>query len=700
MGCATCGGTNIFLYPLQGGELYITDGHFDQALDSEGESYLIVEHGGAYANSVIDYSKTKVEISGGTFVGMNPAEIKKFNQTVDNKLDMTTEPQTNGCAEGYEPKDNGDGTYGIVKENIAKIGDVLYNDLAIAVEEVKSGETITLTKDVKIGTGIKVASGKNFTLDLGGYTYTIASNPVGSKGTETLGFQLLKDSNITIKNGTITSETGSGVKLLVMNYANLTLDGVELDGANLDDVANAGGYVMSNNNGTTVIKDSTITAPTDGVAFDVDYQASYPDGAKVSLEGNTTINGAIVYEENAQNSLVKDTTVTADAPEGYKWVKVGAKYSLQVAADYKFVVDPAEAEIVEGANETFTVDIKIASEKVDTFYSAEYIVKYDATLLTCAEDNNTNDFDETVGIISLEVLNQNGKVGESIGTLTFTAKDFDLTKETEIEVTGSVLATKFDSITGNSVEAGKGTGVVVMKETLEVTVGEGLVGANVAYNGTDYVISIAKENQGKQNTVKYTINGVENVVVLPVGTNEYTIDGDKILGDMEFEITDTFTVTVIGPYVEGYALVLVEGTADDGYTYDGHQMFKIEREAPANALEDVKYNGRYGWLVDGRTISGTKEEVLATIKEDAYKAITVGGASKSVETTCDVNSCFVNDGKINFQDVTAAYACQRVDFALTEADMYYFMELYLASDVNCDGRVDVLDTAMISNSYK
>jgi len=116
VGCATCGGTNIFLYPLQGGELYIKDGYFDQALDGAGESYLIVEHGGAYANSVIDYSKTKVEISGGTFVGMNPEELKYFNQTADNKLDTTTEPTTDGCADGYAPEDNGDGTYSVKVE--------------------------------------------------------------------------------------------------------------------------------------------------------------------------------------------------------------------------------------------------------------------------------------------------------------------------------------------------------------------------------------------------------------------------------------------------------------------------------------------------------------------------------------------------------------------------------------------------------
>ncbi|MBP3647298.1 MAG: hypothetical protein J6K55_12855, partial [Clostridia bacterium] len=107
--CETCGGTNIFLYPLQGGELYIKGGYFEQALDSNGESYLIVEHGGEYKNSVIDYSKTKVEITGGTFVGMNPEEIKYFQQTADDKLVMGE--TTDGCADGFAAADNGDDSY-------------------------------------------------------------------------------------------------------------------------------------------------------------------------------------------------------------------------------------------------------------------------------------------------------------------------------------------------------------------------------------------------------------------------------------------------------------------------------------------------------------------------------------------------------------------------------------------------------------
>ena len=152
-GCATCGGTNIFLYPLQGGELYIKGGHFDQALDAEGESYLIVEHGGSYANSVIDYSKTKVVISGGTFVGMNPEEIKYFNQTADNTLDTTTKPTTNGCELGYMANDNGDGTYGIKEWDlvIRNTDDLLRFAAMVNAGNTFAGKVVNLMADIDLG---------------------------------------------------------------------------------------------------------------------------------------------------------------------------------------------------------------------------------------------------------------------------------------------------------------------------------------------------------------------------------------------------------------------------------------------------------------------------------------------------------------------------------------------------------------------
>ena len=103
-----------------------------------------------------------------------------------------------------------------------------YDTLAEAITNVPDGGTVTLLKDAT-GSGVQVLSGTNFTLDLGGFTYTVTNPTVGSTGTETNGFQLLKDSTIKFKNGAITASTSSA-QILIQNYSNLTLEGVTLDG--------------------------------------------------------------------------------------------------------------------------------------------------------------------------------------------------------------------------------------------------------------------------------------------------------------------------------------------------------------------------------------------------------------------------------------------------------------------------------------
>lgn len=89
----------------------------------------------------------KVAISGGTFSSAVAPEY---------------------CAEGFEPKDNGDGTYGVQPDgNIAEIGSVKYTSLDDALKAAKDGETVKLLKDAELEE-VVIRSGR--TLDLNGHT--------------------------------------------------------------------------------------------------------------------------------------------------------------------------------------------------------------------------------------------------------------------------------------------------------------------------------------------------------------------------------------------------------------------------------------------------------------------------------------------------------------------------------------------------
>lgn len=204
---------------------------------------------------------------------------------------------------------------------VAQTGGRQYASLAPAIANVASGGTITMLSDVKDAEGIAVASGKNFTVDFNGHVYTIAGPGAGSPNTETNGFQLLKDSTIVFKNGTInTVENAPSKKIMriIQNYADLTLENMRFETAGL---ASREDYALSFNNGNIVFKGDTsiVMSSPERIAFDVCKYASYPSCA-VTFDDTFTgnIGGQIMYD-------AKDATTHALAFKGdgtYAGVKV------------------------------------------------------------------------------------------------------------------------------------------------------------------------------------------------------------------------------------------------------------------------------------------------------------------------------------------------------------------------------------------
>lgn len=178
-----------------------------------------------------------------------------------------------------------------------------YDSFSAAVEAVSADNkenTLILLKNTE-ESGFKVVEGQNITVDLNGYKYTINST-VGSTGTETNGFQLLKGSKVYFKNG----EIYQNLKAIVFqNYADLTLENVSVSA--MDDVD----YILSNNNGSLVLKGKTnITAPEGKVAFDVYYWPSngYVDGVVVTIDETFTgsIDGKIEYASDGSQDDYAD----------------------------------------------------------------------------------------------------------------------------------------------------------------------------------------------------------------------------------------------------------------------------------------------------------------------------------------------------------------------------------------------------------
>ena len=181
---------------------------------------------------------------------------------------------------------------------------VAYKTLDAAVAAVRVGvQTIIQLNQDMAGNGVKAQNGQDVIIDLGGHTFDVDGELVGSTGTETNGFQLLKGSKVTFRNGTIKSKKA---KLLIQNYSDLTLENVTLDAT-----GGVAQYVLSNNHGqVNVLGTSSILAPEGQHAFDVYYwPPAYKDGVSVYVNTTGTIRGAIEY--------AKSSDATEDAAEMY-----------------------------------------------------------------------------------------------------------------------------------------------------------------------------------------------------------------------------------------------------------------------------------------------------------------------------------------------------------------------------------------------
>ena len=208
-----------------------------------------------YVGSDVNESvNSTIEINGGTF---NQKLTVQNNVVEDSGIEVSggtfAEDPTPYLAESATIVDNGGGTYGVAATYVAKIGSTKYETLEEAWNAANDGDTITLLANCS-GNGLIAPQGKyatGLTVDFGGFTYTVDGNTVGSAGTETNDFQLLKNNTIIFQNGTITSTVA---KILVQNYSNLTLEDMTLDATKCAKKPE----VIGGNNGSVTVKGNTV----------------------------------------------------------------------------------------------------------------------------------------------------------------------------------------------------------------------------------------------------------------------------------------------------------------------------------------------------------------------------------------------------------------------------------------------------------
>lgn len=314
-------------------------------------------NGGTFAGAIVaDYGADNVDysISGGEFA---TAVSEEF--IAEDSLFYPTE---NGFTVGTQEQMEADPA----NTAVAVIGKMAYASLAEAVDAVpadNSPVTITLVggeNGVITAPGVKIVANKNITIDFNGLTYNV-TDTVGSSGTETNGFQLLKGSVVTLRNGKIISSTA---KILIQNYCNLTVEDMTLGGGENSVIQ----YVMSNNSGETHIKGNTNIIARDGwYAFDVYFWPS---------NGYTDVK--VIFDEDFSGSVEGKVEYTSDNTKKDEWfekaqllISEGSTGNFDIQLQKVSADNPDQANIVIGGG-TFanTIPESYISEN-SLFYPTE-----------------------------------------------------------------------------------------------------------------------------------------------------------------------------------------------------------------------------------------------------------------------------------------------------------------------------------------
>lgn len=212
----------------------------------------------------------------------------------------------------------------IIKNGVDKY----YYSLQDAIKDVEEKETIVILRDVADAAGLVIDENKQVVIDFNEHTYTLNGPGVGSKGTETLGFQIMSGQVVFI-NGTINcsednknrkwTETSSekGIAMMIQNYADLVLDQMTIDGTNIAHNGNNVRYIVSNNSGKVVINSTSIIAPEGDIAFDVckygSYSAPFVYCSQCNIDGEIELSGGALEVSKGVMQLTKPIKVKSDA---------------------------------------------------------------------------------------------------------------------------------------------------------------------------------------------------------------------------------------------------------------------------------------------------------------------------------------------------------------------------------------------------
>lgn len=263
--------------------------------------------------SINDAAKATIEVSGGTF----SADPTKY------------------VVEESAITKNADGTFGVEKAYLAKIGETSYYTMEEAFQAQKTGEAIVLLRDYTTASTFNSGS-INRVVDLNGHIWTYTGTRMNDAAFE------INNPNVTltVKNGTIISNSLVGVipsavsemdgTIIAYDNAGLVFDGVTMTSNGSSGIETNG----NNTNDSVTLKNSTLNVPKG-------FGIYFPSSGTLTID-NSTINaktmGVQVCSGELNINAGSAITVTGDAvpkTENDGAIQDGAAISIVNRPGYK-----------------------------------------------------------------------------------------------------------------------------------------------------------------------------------------------------------------------------------------------------------------------------------------------------------------------------------------------------------------------------
>ena len=683
--------------------------NYDNAADKQARVYVT---GGTvtgtlgtytYNNGLVamdETAKATIEVTGGTF-SKDPTQYVVENSAIT---------------------ENDDGTFGVAKAYLAKIGDTEYYTMDEAFHAVKAGETIVMLRDYTTNK-VQNSGDESFTIDLGGHTWT--ANIVD---TASAAFEInYSDVTLTVKNGKVVSSQLAGLIPSAMGgtikYDNSTLvfegvemtanghSGIETNGSNTNDTVTLRNSTLNVPNGfgiyfpssgTLTIDNSVINAKTMGVQVCAGSLNISGADTAITVSGDgiakTENDGAI--EDGAAISIVERTGykgLDEIKVEGGKFTAKGDnaavkayKWENQTASAFdnsKNVVAISGGTFSSAVDKSLCADGFIPTKNEDGTYGVkegQYVAevgstKY-ATLQAAIDKAGRNatvrllaDTRENVTIAEMMTLDLNGHTlngGTEKGKPALTVTARVTVKDSSAAKTGTIMredtAANF-GVSSHYVIDVQGAGWLTFES------------GNVKNNsGTDSGKGASLVRVGDDSVAKYpglNIKGgtftQDNFIVIKVDSGDLFLNGGTLNSAHSYAIEDWHRATIKGGTVNGTVAV---------WTYSGghNSDLTIEGGTVNGNVASVSYDKTEGKLAKVSITGGTVTGTLGTYTygnglipiNDATKATiaVTGGTFKEDPTKYVVEDSGVTKNTDGTYGVAKAYLAKVGDTS------YYTME--------------------------